>query len=216
MWSRTWTALQRAAKQSMEPGKPMEPVEMFCFAGKEALKKWEVFSDADHGGRSHVKWEWTDGKDGGEACFHGHLRTDVDEKSRLTRSGFCGIRSLPPSSGHLPMEACNVITFRVFGDGRRYIASLRTDNWIAPPGAPPDLWQAVLDPPPGTWHTVRLPLDAFLLTWKGRLVDTLETLPDNRVVSVGIAAACEADVAQPGPFALRLAAIGAERDLSLL
>eukprot|EP00976_Prorocentrum_cordatum_P085760 1186227-Prorocentrum_minimum.AAC.1 len=27
------------------------------------------------------------------------------------------------------------------GDGRPYLASIRTDNWAAPPGAPPDLWQ---------------------------------------------------------------------------
>lgn len=216
MWSRAWTALHRAAKQSMDPGKPVEPVELFRFAGKEALSRWEVFSDADFGGRSQVSWDWTDGKDGGDACFRGHLRSDVDERSPLARSGFCGIRSHPLGSGYLPMEACNVVTFRVLGDGRRYIASLRTDNWIAPPGSPPDLWQAVLAPPPDTWHTVRLPLDAFLLTWKGRLVDTMETLPDNRVLSVGLAVACESDVAEPGPFALRLASIAAERDLTLI
>jgi hypothetical protein len=58
---------------------------------------------------------------------------------------------------------------QVRGDGRPYVASLRTDNWAKSEVDPPDLWQAFLFAPAGQWHTVQIPLTRFLLTHKGRV-----------------------------------------------
>ena len=58
---------------------------------------------------------------------------------------------------------------QVRGDGRPYVASLRTENWAKSDEEPPDLWQAFLFAPAGQWHTVQIPLTRFLLTHKGRV-----------------------------------------------
>lgn len=44
---------------------------------------------------------------------------------------------------YLDTEACNALTFRVRGDGRKYIANLRTANWVIGEGGH-DVWQAFL------------------------------------------------------------------------
>jgi NADH dehydrogenase [ubiquinone] 1 alpha subcomplex assembly factor 1 len=44
---------------------------------------------------------------------------------------------------YLDMEGCDALTFRVRGDGRRYIANLRTANWVVGDKAH-DVWQAFL------------------------------------------------------------------------
>lgn len=41
------------------------------------------------------------------------------------------------------LDEYNALVFRVFGDGRKYIANIRTDNWITG-GTSHDVWQAFL------------------------------------------------------------------------
>lgn len=217
MWSR-WTrsAWKRILNNAKDPGRPLDPIELYAFTCKESLDGWQVFSDEEYGGTTRAQLVFQEEGRKNCALFRGILRSETKEESLLSRSGFCGMRSTTVGSEYLSMDACNVITFDVYGDGRRYIASIRTDNWIAPPGSAPDLWQAVLAPPSGTWKKIRIPLEDFLLTWKGKLVDTAEELPENRVLSLGIAIACEPGVVPEGPFELRIRSITAERDLSLI
>ena len=103
------------------------------------------------------------------------------------------------------MEAYNTLEFRVRvrlqrnrfacsalklfccqGDGRKYIATLRTDNWISLPvrarrcrvcacrltpalqGAAHDLWQAFLFAPADEWVDVQVPIARFIKTWRGK------------------------------------------------
>jgi NADH dehydrogenase [ubiquinone] 1 alpha subcomplex assembly factor 1 len=44
---------------------------------------------------------------------------------------------------YLEMDGTDALAFRVRGDGRKYLASLRTDNWIVG-SASHDVWQAFL------------------------------------------------------------------------
>lgn len=44
---------------------------------------------------------------------------------------------------YLDIDTYDHLVFRVKGDGRKYIASLRTDNWIIG-GRSHDVWQAFL------------------------------------------------------------------------
>ena len=66
----------------------------------------------------------------------------------LRRSGFCGMRTAVrlagtsvaqqvshPAQGEteIDLEAFDALQFRVLGDGRKYLATLRTDSWVAVP-----------------------------------------------------------------------------------
>ena len=110
------------------------------------------------------------------------------------------------------------------GDGRKYIATLRTDDWIAVPvrhslhalfvlhsqphivcqGADDDLWQAFLFAPPGEWATVQIPFSRFVKTWRGRVVDTDTELNSRRVLSLGLSLAGGGALEAPGPYRLAL------------
>ena len=63
----------------------------------------------------------------------------------------------------------------------------------------------------GQWQTVAIPLQHFLLTWKGQLVEQKTEINATRVVSVGISLA-GGDALQPqGNYNLGLEWIKAER-----
>ena len=67
------------------------------------------------------------------------------------------------------------------------------------------------------WQEVVLPLDAFLQTHKGRLVETASEMNQHRIVSLGISLAAGTGVkgagapAEEGPFRLGLAWIKSKR-----
>ena len=57
---------------------------------------------------------------------------------------------------------------------------------------------------PGEWQEVVLPFSRFLLTWKGKLVETKSRMSPQRITSIGIALA-GGDALQPqGRFSLGL------------
>lgn len=65
----------------------------------------------------------------------------------------------------------------------------------------------------GHWENVAIPLNHFLLTWKGQLVEQKTEINAKRVISVGISLA-GGDALQPqGTFNLGLEWIKAERRL---
>jgi NADH dehydrogenase [ubiquinone] 1 alpha subcomplex assembly factor 1 len=52
--------------------------------------------------------------------------------------------SLPPEGGGtLDLEDFESLVFRVKGDGRKYLANIRTENWLVG-DASHDIWQAFL------------------------------------------------------------------------
>lgn len=64
----------------------------------------------------------------------------------------------------------------------------------------------------GAWQEVVLPLDRFLLTHKGRLVETRSEMNPHRIVSLGISlAAGGSDAKKGGAFCLGLECIKATR-----
>lgn len=78
-----------------------------------------------------------------------------------------------------------------------FIVNLRTENWIGPEARRDMIWQHFLRLPSeergrdGRWVDVRLPLDDFYLTYRGRLVEN-ETDMGERLESVGISVASPA------------------------
>mmetsp|Transcript_13758 Transcript_13758/g.26394 ORF Transcript_13758/g.26394 Transcript_13758/m.26394 type:complete len:229 (-) Transcript_13758:531-1217(-) len=219
MWRRTVSRVNRFIKDMVEVSPPEERP-LFTFKAVEELSQWEVFSDSMMGGSSSAKFLHC--SKSGVAVFSGDL-SDVKKDALpgqriLRRSGFCGIRSLPRSMWEeepfIDLEPYNVLGFRIKGDGRPYLASIRTDNWAAPPGSPPDLWQAFLFAPAGEWATVEIPINRFLLTWRGRVIEQPKEMSTSRVISLGISLALGKKLQKPGSFQLEIKGIhAAQRDL---
>ena len=57
------------------------------------------------------------------------------------------------------------------GDGRKYVVSLRTENWIIPGTVSDDVYQGYIQPSKGEWEEILLPFDNFLLTWQGKVLN---------------------------------------------
>ena len=106
-------------------------------------------------------------------------------------------------NGYLDLSDFGSLVFRVKGDGRPYLANLRTDNWVVGEGGD-DLWQAVLPVKAGGWQEIEIPFVNFLLTWRGRVVEEQMELNSGRITSLGIALAGREDLQEEGPFRLDL------------
>lgn len=208
-WRRLVKSAQEYVQRVQNPFPPAEKA-LYSFASKEDLEPWTLFSDATLGGGTHgVLEHCAEPSDEGTASFRGIISTAIsDPTSRLRRSGFCGI-NLEVAEGLLSLEDYDTVAYRVRGDGRRYIASLRTENWIVDDKSQ-DVWQAFIFARRGEWTEVEIPLKRFLQTWKGRLVDSDEELNPRRVTNLGISVAA-ADGAADGPFQLDLDWIRARR-----
>ena len=63
----------------------------------------------------------------------------------------------------------------------------------------------------GGWQDVTVPLDRFLQTHKGRLVETRSEMNIHRILSLGISIASLGDVKQDGPFNLGIESIKAKK-----
>ena len=148
--------------------------------------------------------------------FSGVLSTRIGPgKTTLRRSGMCSVRS-GIASGSYSMEDFDTLAMRV-RRGRRsgdangiddkgraeFIVNLRMENWVGPDARRDMMWQHFLRLPPphenndnrghgdamsGAWVDVRMPLDDFYLTYRGRLVEN-DTDMSERLESVSISVA---------------------------
>jgi len=114
--------------------------------------------------------------------------------ARLRRSGFAGARTKPLEKTFMnpdpsmDFDAFDALSYRVRGDGRSYIASVRTENWMTGDSAE-DVWQRVFSPPAGEWADVVIPIESFTQTHRGRVMFDHERMSANRVVFLGLAVA---------------------------
>jgi len=118
----------------------------------------------------------------------------IGGQSALVRSGFAGMRTKPlvatltNPDPVMDFDAFDALSYRVRGDGRAYIASLRTENWLTDDTSR-DVWQCAFQPPAGEWVDVVIPIDAFTQTYRGRAVHDHTRMSANRVVYAGISVA---------------------------
>lgn len=214
MWKRITSGLTKYVQQVSSFDYPKR-VQLYSFVSSTDIAKWEVFTDEEYGGCSTASLEQLpEGETG--AKFHGELSKDIERRGnarKLRRSGFCGMRTLP-ADDFLDLEPYEELVFRVRGDGRPYIASLRTENWSSYPGSPPDIWQAFVFAPPGEWTDVHVDMKRFLLTWRGRVVQQPREMSKKRILSlglsVGVAGKQETETQKPGPFQLDIESIRAQ------
>ena len=132
-----------------------------------------------------------------------------DVKPRVTkslkRSGFagCSTKDLPPGE-FIDLDAFTAIRYRVKSDGRKYVASIRTDNWVT--GGKEDLWQCFLFAPKDVWADVIIPKSRFLKTWRGGVLEHEYEMSASKVMGIGVAVA-GGGVEPPGDFRIELASV---------
>ncbi|GBG81816.1 hypothetical protein CBR_g33997 [Chara braunii] len=195
---------------------PPSERELFRFASESDLRRWVVYSDSQYGGQTEASLSLNvDGRNT-TGVFAGHLSTEISEgkggslarATRLKRSGFTGVRTAD-GEGVMDLEPFNTIAMRIHGDGRWYICSLRTDSWVNTPGTGQyNTWQAYIIAPKDRWAVVKVPLDRYMLTWRGKFLKTGMEMNPARVVGMGWSLAANGGpgegVSGPGPFRLEL------------
>ncbi|CAL9165874.1 unnamed protein product [Musa hybrid cultivar] len=184
---------------------------VFNFNSKEELNRWHLYSDSEYGGcLSSASLEITGADSGHElsGLFSGNLSLDVAEGStwRMNRSGFCGMRS-KKFNGFIDLDSYDTIAMRLRGDGRCYISTIYTENWINSPGQQEDnSWQAFVFVPKDQWHIAKIPLDRYLPTWKGNVISTKVEMNPSRILAMSLSVNAEGGIpgAKSGPGDFRL------------
>mgnify|MGYP001203980084 FL=1 len=164
------------------------PQALFCFATPASTDGWFAIDDGVMGGLSRSRMQH---HPAGHAIFSGVVSLERN-------SGFASVRAPLPhevaaqdAAGYL-VEAC--------GDGHRYRLNLRMAESFDGIN-----YQAEFAPPVGDWSVIRLPVAAFLPTWRGKPVPDAPPLDPASVKQVGLMIADR----QAGPFALSIRRISA-------
>jgi hypothetical protein len=164
------------------------PTDLFRFATPASVDDWSAIDDVVMGGvsRSHLRHD-----PAGHAVFEGVVSLE-------NNGGFASVRAL----AEVPETASSALAclLEVRGDGRRYKFNLRTDG-----GFDGIAHQASFQPPAGEWAVVRLPLEGFVATWRGRPASA-EPPTAVQIKQIGLLIADR----QAGPFRLdvRVIALG--------
>ena len=123
----------------------------------------------------------------------------------LKRSGFAGCSTMESPGEFIDLDPYTALRYRVKSDGRKYIVSLRTDNWVT--GGKEDLWQAFLFAPKDKWADIIIPMSRFLKTWRGRVMEHHYEMSASRVTGMGIAVAGGGGIEPEGPFRIEVASV---------
>ncbi|XP_022158797.1 probable complex I intermediate-associated protein 30 isoform X2 [Momordica charantia] len=169
---------------------------------------WQAYVNTTRKGLSSASLEITETGNELRGIFSGHLSLNVSENSKwnITRSGFCGMRS-KKFDGFIDLDAYDSIALKLKGDGRCYISTIYTENWVNSPGQEEDnSWQAFVIAPKDDWYIAKIPLDRYLPTWRGNVIDSELEMNPSRIVgmSLSVNAAGGIPGAQSGPGDFRM------------
>ncbi|KAI5665355.1 hypothetical protein M9H77_15208 [Catharanthus roseus] len=183
-------ATKRALTWNVEEWVPPSEKYIFSFSSKEELKKWHLYSDSEYGGLSTASLEIVDPGNGlgATGIFSGNLSSEMSEGSRwnITRLGFCGMRS-KKFDGFLDLDAYDTIALKLKGDGRCYISTIYTENWVNSPAQQEDnSWQAFIFVPEDNWCIAKIPLARYLPTWRGNVIDAQLEMNPSRIVGMSL------------------------------
>lgn len=210
LWQASVNATKRALSWNVEDLMPPSERYVFNFNSREELKRWHLYSDSEYGGLSSASLEITDAGTGAglSGIFAGNLSMDVIEGSawRMNRSGFCGMRS-KKFDGFIDLDAYDTIAMKLRGDGRCYISTIYTENWVNSPGQEEDnSWQAFVFVPKDKWQTAKIPLHQYLPTWRGNVIGAKLEMNPSRILGMSLSVNAEGGVpgAKSGPGDFRL------------
>ncbi|XP_024027384.1 probable complex I intermediate-associated protein 30 isoform X1 [Morus notabilis] len=210
LWQASLNATKKALTWNVED--LVLPTEryIFNFNSNEELKKWHLYSDSEYGGLSSASLEITDAGKGLSGVFSGTLSLDIAEGSKwnMTRGGFCGMRS-KKFDGFIDLEPFDTIALKIKGDGRSYISTIYTENWVNSPGQPEDnSWQAFVFVPKDNWYITKIPLAQYLPTWRGNVIDAKLEMNPSRVLGMSLSVNAEGGVpgarSGPGDFKIEI------------
>lgn len=170
-------------RQALRP----DPVSLFEFE-LDPAEEWLVINDGVMGGVSSSRF--TSGESG-FATFTGELSLE-------NNGGFASVRA-PLTPGALEKRAA--LLLRVRGDGRTYQVRLRTDRRFDGIS-----YMARFETANEEWQEVRLPLDRFQPTFRGRRPAGAPPLSPEAVQQIGLLLAD----GTPGEFRLDVAWIRAD------
>ncbi|XP_059642422.1 probable complex I intermediate-associated protein 30 [Cornus florida] len=210
LWRASLNATKKALTWNAEDFIPPTERYIFNFNSKEELKKWHLYSDSEYGGLSSASLEIKDVGNGLSGIFHGNLSLDVSEDSKwnISRSGFCGMRS-KKFDGFIDLDPYDTIALKLRGDGRSYISTIYTENWVNSPGQEEDnSWQAFVFVPKDNWYIAKIPLARYLPTWRGNVIDVNLEMNPSRVVGMSFSVNAEGGMpgarTGPGDFQLEI------------
>ncbi|KAG8494657.1 hypothetical protein CXB51_012330 [Gossypium anomalum] len=232
IWQASLNATKKALTWNVDDWIPPAEKYIFNFSSKEELKKWHLYSDAEFGGLSSASLEIKDDANKSSGVFSGNLSRDVTEgtKWNITRSGFCGMRSKKAAptfvirhmktlilanpfmslfDGFIDLEAYDTIALRIKGDGRCYISTIYTENWVNSPGQMEDnSWQSFVFVPKDNWYIAKIPLDHYLPTWRGNVIEAKLEMNPSRILGMSLSVNADGGVpganSGPGDFKLEI------------
>jgi NADH dehydrogenase [ubiquinone] 1 alpha subcomplex assembly factor 1 len=162
------------------------PLLLFDFSAPAAVDGWAAIDDRVMGGisRSRLRHDAA-----GHAVFEG-------EVSLERNGGFASVRCKPGARGAAGAAA---VWIDVRADGKQYKLNLLTDD-----GFDSVNYQASFSPTGSDWQVLRVPLETFRASFRGRDVPQAPALDPARIRQVGLMISAQ----QAGPFALDVRQIG--------
>lgn len=161
---------------------PQAPLFAFAFASPDAAAAWQAVNDGVMGGVSDGRFRIAERQ---TLEFYGTLSLE-------NNGGFASVRSRPMPLG---LQTGDALMARVRGDGREYQLNLYTSGRTTAFS-----YRAPVKTRPGEWIEVRIPLERFVATSFGRVLQGASPVDPRSVTSVGFLLAEKA----PGPFALEI------------
>uniref|UniRef100_UPI00358FBED1 complex I intermediate-associated protein 30, mitochondrial n=1 Tax=Myxine glutinosa TaxID=7769 RepID=UPI00358FBED1 len=182
------------------------------FDDENSLKKWEVSTDKEIGGKSEASISF--GKSGRTLLFQGSLSTEPAPDGKVRYSGYSTLRSKKVKgsfgkSKHYDWSPFNVLHLRVRGDGRPLMVFIIVENFFNVHHD--DLYNYFIYTRGGPyWQDVKIPFSKFFLTSRGRIQDAQSALWLDKVNGIGITMGDQVT----GPFKFEIDFIGVAIDLA--
>jgi len=164
------------------------PKLLFDFGDRSAVAGWRAIDDRVMGGVTHSRLRHDPA---GHAVFEGVVSLDRN-------GGFASVRC---AAGPLGMHGAVDCVIDARGDGRRFKLSLFTDDAFDATS-----YQAEFTPLANAWQVIRLPLQAFRATFRGREQPDSPAIDPGRIRQMGLMTAGR----QAGGFALALRSVRLE------
>lgn len=158
------------------------------FEDSTSFKKWRAVNDGVMGGRSVGRYRLTDQK---MLEFYGRLSLE-------NNGGFASIR-LPAND--LKLREGDLLILKLKGDGRTYNMNLYTQGNLSGFS-----YRQSFKTLPNKLIEVRMPVENFVATWRGRVFPKQRLKPDE-VAGLGFFLGDKKE----GPFSLQLKSISVER-----
>ncbi|XP_054779925.1 probable complex I intermediate-associated protein 30 isoform X1 [Prosopis cineraria] len=129
-------------------------------------------------------------------------------RAEINKSSFLDLLTVK-FDGFIDLDSYDTIAMKLKGDGRCYISTIYTENWVCSPGEQEDnSWQAFVFIPKDNWYIAKIPLARYLPTWRGNVIDEEMEMNPSRILGMSLSVNAEGGVpgarSGPGDFRVEL------------